>query len=98
MIKLNLKHDEFDEQLHSGLAPLLEHLHLHLGRAPSTPSSTSLLLVVGKGVHLAWSGEDALVVGVDVVHGEEDGLAAAPKDLAEELARVKRVGEGDREQ
>ena len=68
-------------------------------RAPSTPSSSShLLLVVGKGVHLAWSGEDALVVGVDVVDGEEDGLAAAPKDLAEELARVKRVGEGDREQ
>ena len=49
-------------------------------------------------MHLAWSGEDALVVGVDVVHGEEDGLAAAPKDLAEELARVKWVGEGDREQ
>ena len=42
-------------------------------------------------MHLAWSGEDALVVGVDVVDGEEDGLAAAPKDLAEELARVKRV-------
>ena len=49
-------------------------------------------------MHLAWSGEDALVVGVDVLHGEEDGLAAAPKDLARELARVKRVGEGDREQ
>ena len=49
-------------------------------------------------MHLAWSGEDALVVGVDVVHREEDGLGAASKDLAEELARVKRVGEGDREQ
>ena len=49
-------------------------------------------------MHLAWSGEDALVVGVDVVDGEEDGLAAAPKNLAEELARVKWVGEGDREQ
>ena len=92
-----MKHDELD----SGL----EHLHLDLllppwPRAPSTPSSSShlLLVVVGKGVHLAWSGEDALVVGVDVVHSEEDGLAAAPKDLAEELARVKRVGEGDREQ
>ena len=38
----------------------------------STPSSSShlLLVVVGKGVHLAWSGEDALVVGVDVVDGE----------------------------
>ena len=49
-------------------------------------------------MHLAWSGEDALVVGVDVVDGEEDGLAAALEDLAEELTRVKRVGEGDREQ
>ena len=46
-------------------------------------------------MHLAWSREDALVVGVDVVDGEEDGLAATPKDLAEELARVKWVGEGD---
>ena len=68
-------------------------------RAPSTPSSSShlLLVVVGKGVHLAWSGEDALVLGVDVVDGEEDGLAATPKDLAEELARANGVGEGDRE-
>ena len=49
-------------------------------------------------MHPGWSGEDVLVVGVDVVDGEEDGLAAAPKDLAEELARVKRVGKGDREQ
>lgn len=43
-------------------------------------------------------GEDALVVGEDVVVGEEDGLAAAPEHLAEELVRVERVGEGDREQ
>ena len=49
-------------------------------------------------MHPDWSGEDVLVVGVDVVDGEEDGLAAAPKDLAKELTRVKRVGEGDREQ
>ena len=49
-------------------------------------------------MHPGWNGEDALVVGVDVVHGEEDGLTAAPKDLAEELAHVKWVGEGDREQ
>ena len=49
-------------------------------------------------MHLAWSGEDALVGGAGVVHREEDGLAAAPKDLAEKLACVKRVGEGDREQ
>ena len=40
----------------------------------------------------------AWVSGVDVVDGEEDGLAATPEDLAEELARVKLVGEGDREQ
>ena len=40
-------------------------------------------------MHLAWSGEDALVVGVDVVDGEEDGLAAAPKDLAKELDRAR---------
>ena len=46
-------------------------------------------------MHPGWSGEDALVVGVDVVDGEEDGLTTAPKDLAEELARVKRLGEGD---
>ena len=86
--KIKTKHDELD----SGL----EHLHLDLllpplSHAPSTPSSSShlLLVVVGKGVHLAWSGEDALVVGVDVVHDEEDGLAAAPKDLAKELDRAR---------
>ena len=49
-------------------------------------------------MHPGWSGEDVLVVGVDVVDAEEDVLAVAPKDLAEELARVKRVGEGDHEQ
>jgi hypothetical protein len=43
-------------------------------------------------------GEDAGDVGEDVVVGEEDGLASAPEDLAEELVRVERVGEGDREQ
>ena len=40
-------------------------------------------------MHPGGSGEDVLRVGVDVVDGEEDGLAAAPKDLAEELARVQ---------
>ena len=51
-----------------------------------------------EGSASGFRGEDALVVGEDVVHREEDGLAAAPKHLDEELARVKRVGEGDREQ
>jgi hypothetical protein len=43
-------------------------------------------------------GEDTGDVGEDVVVGEEDGLASAPEDLAEELVHVERVGEGDREQ
>jgi hypothetical protein len=43
-------------------------------------------------------GEDAGAVGEDVVVGEEDGLAATPEDLAEELVRIERVGEGDRGQ
>jgi hypothetical protein len=38
------------------------------------------------------SGEDAGAVG------EEDALTAALEDLVEELVRVERVGEGDREQ
>ena len=38
---------------------------------------------VGEGVHLVWVGEHALGPGEDVTNGEENGLAAAPKNLAE---------------
>lgn len=44
---------------------------------------------------MAWGGEDALDVGEDVVGGEEDRLAAAPENLAEEIVRVEGIGEGD---
>ena len=47
---------------------------------------------------MVWCGEDAVVVGVDVVEREEDGLGAAPKDVAEERVHVVRVGEDDRQQ
>jgi hypothetical protein len=52
------------------------------------PSSGSLLVVlvevVGKGVHLIFGGKDGIEVHEDVVGGEGDELASAPKYLAEE--------------
>ena len=44
---------------------------------------------------MAWVGKDALVVGEDVVGGEEDRLHAAPENLAEEIERIEGIGEGD---
>lgn len=49
-------------------------------------------------MHAVFTWEDGLVVGVDVVDGEGDELAAAPEDLPEEVVGVEGVGESHREQ
>ena len=46
-------------------------------------------------MHVVCRWEDGVVVGEDVVRGKRDKLAAAPKDLPEELEGVVRVGEVD---
>ena len=49
-------------------------------------------------MHLVDGGEDALVVGEDVVGCERDELTSTPENLPEERMRIERVSEGDGEQ
>ena len=48
-------------------------------------------------MHTVAGGEDAVEVCEDVVGCECDEFASTPKHLAEEVVRIKSVGEGDGE-
>ena len=52
--------------------------------------------VVGESVHAVDGGEDGVEVGVDVVRGEGDELAAASVHLAKEVVGAELVGEANK--